>query len=175
MIAPLTPEQDAAGYEEWYAAQIRKLRQTYRVSGLYRNDESTLPLWVVDWYARHIEIASDGVHLVRSGSAAMSPSDQAIAFFANGQMLRSYSVADLVDLPWLLPRSVSHIMWRSEGRFDNTTMTYTIWTKHGERFVFDVTTGTMTQAWHPVRAIVGGLGIAAVLLVMWKFRLARKT
>jgi hypothetical protein len=175
MIAPLTPEQEAAGYEERYAAQIRKIRQTYHVSGLYRNNGATSPLWTVDWYAYHVEIASNGIHLVRSSSVAMTPNDEAIVFFANGHIIRSYSVADLVDLSWFMPRSVSHVLWRADGRLDTTAMTYTIWTKHGERLVFDVTTGRMTQAWRPVRLIGGGIGIASVLLLMWKLRLTRKT
>jgi hypothetical protein len=172
MIAPLSPEQDAEGWEEWFAAPIRDIRRTYNVSGLYRNDGSTTPLWTVDWYARYVQVASDGVHLIRVPSvAATSPSDEALAFFANGRMLHSYRVRDLVDLPWLLPRSVSHIWWTADEylHFDDTDMTYTVRTNHGEHIVFDVTTGTIIDASHPARWF-GGLSIGAVLLLVWRFR-----
>lgn len=173
MIAPLPPEQDAANYREPYASRIREIRQTYSVSGLYPNDGSTTPLWTVDWYAWHVEISSDGVHLLRLNSVATSPDDEAIAFFANGRLLNSYRIRDLVDLPWLLPRSVSHIRWTSDEllKFDDTAMTYTIHTTHGEELVFDLTTGTIIDAWHPVRWFAfGGLTIGLVILIMWGFR-----
>ncbi len=169
MIAPLSLEEEVAQYEEWYVARIREIRRTYPASGMYRNDGSTSPLWTVDWYASQVEVASDGMHLVRPGPAAMRPTDEAVAFFANGQLVRAYRVADLVDLPWVLPRSVSHLLWQADARFDETSMRYTIRTNHGEQIVFDVTTGTMIQASHPVRW-VGGLGISAVLLLVWGYR-----
>src|SRR5688572_28942850 len=42
----------------------------YTQSGIYRNDSSKEPLWTVAWYAYNVDVASDGVHLVRHGGLA---------------------------------------------------------------------------------------------------------
>src|SRR5579863_9000098 len=51
MISPLPLDSDAGSFMEKVALEIRHIRQVYSQSGLYRNDGSTTPLWIVDWYA----------------------------------------------------------------------------------------------------------------------------
>src|SRR2546428_329551 len=99
MIAPGTVEEDVWRWNEETAAGIRKIRRVYPRSGLYRNDGSTEPLWTVDWYAHGVEVASDGVHLIRHGPWASSTDQEAISFFANGKLLRTYLIRELVDNP----------------------------------------------------------------------------
>lgn len=175
MIAPLSPEEDAANYEGAYAARIREIRRMYTVSGLYRNDGSTTPLWTVGWYALNVEVASDGKHVVRVGpSAAVSTNDEAVAFFANDRLLHSYRITDLVVLPWLMPRSVSHFRWRADAHFDDTSMTYTIQTNHREHIVFDVRTGAIIQASRPVHSMSGVSVISIAVLVLLVLRGLRR-
>ena len=113
----------------------------YTQSGLYRNNGDETPFWTIGWYAYDIEISSDGQHLIRKGPWAGSYDDEAISFFKNGKILKSYTINDLVHFPWLMPHSVSHFMWRSYEGFKDSSQTYIIHTLHGEHYIFDVKTG----------------------------------
>ena len=120
MISPLTIDNDAGGWNEETAAGIREIRRNYKRSGMYRNDGSTEPLWTVDWYAG-VVVASDGVHLIRHGPWPALPESwykgplgpaldqEALSFFANGQLVRTYRIGELVKDPDRLPRRSSAI------------------------------------------------------------------
>jgi hypothetical protein len=114
-------------------------------SGMYRNGGSVEPLWTVGWYARNVEVASDGIHLVRHGPWASSVHDEAISFFANGNLLRTFPIRELVDDTAKLERSVSHFLWREGGQLDDAGLSYALKTKDGNRFLFDVRTGTIVS------------------------------
>ena len=138
----------------------------YTVSGLYFNDTSTTPLWTVDWWANSVDVLSDGVHLVRWDWWASDTSDEALAFFANGKMLRSYRINDLLDTTLGLHKSVSDFIWmKEEGpAFDLNDHTLTVATGNDEKFTFDYTTGEIVSARRPVRAFLI-LVLATVLFV----------
>ena len=140
-------------HDSWASSPAsREIRQAYPASGLYPNDGSTVPLWTVDWYAGRVDVASDGVHLVRHGPWAMATSDEALSFHANGQLLRSYVINVLVDDKSKLRRSVSHFDWRSSGRFDDSRLEYTLETVDGNTFTFDVRTGQIVSEHRPSRS-----------------------
>ena len=120
--------------------------QGYSESGLYRNDGSKTPLWTVYWYAFEIDAVSDGVHLVRLGPWAGRYDQEAITFFAYGNPLRSYKINELVTFPWLMPHTVSHFTWIAGGSLNDEKLTYILTTLHGERYVFDVTTGKIISS-----------------------------
>ena len=144
------------------ALERQNSRITYTQSGLYRNDGSSTPIWTVTWYAHNVEPLSDGVHLVRPGPWASSSNSEAVAFFAKGKLIRSYTVRDLVADPDLMPHSVSHFKWRSYEHLNDHEKTYTIETKHGERYKFDVTTGDISSSFSP---ILWFLAVAIILVV----------
>jgi hypothetical protein len=173
MISPLPVEDEVRPWGEGAMADIREVRRTYTRTGMYRNDGSTEPLWTVDWYAHDVELIPDGVHLIRHGPWAGLRGDgtpdldqEALSFFANGRLLRTYRIGELVDDPARLPRSASHFLWqngsRGRGEFE-----YTIVTFDGNRFVFDVRSGeivsearadsTIGRGWWVVVGVVVGL------------------
>jgi hypothetical protein len=144
MIAPSSPEEDAAGRTEQVAAGIRTIRSKYAQSGLYPNDGSTTPIWTVDWYAG-VELLSDGVHLVRGGSLWAGPSEkEAVAFFASGKLLRSFTIGELYSP--LISSSDSRITWLYDSHLNYEKKTYTMKTKHLVRYTFDVTTGQLMSS-----------------------------
>jgi hypothetical protein len=156
MIAPVSVEQEVWQWNklnENTAAGIRELRRVYTRSGMYRNDGSAEPIWTVDWYTHGVHLVPDGVHLIRPGPwAGLRDHDtpnlncEAVSFFANGQLLRTYQVGELVDDPGRVGLTVSHYWWQQEGRVSGE-YEYTITTVDGNRFVFDVRTGEITSAW----------------------------
>lgn len=176
MIAPGTVENDAVGWNEQKAAEIRAIRGTYAQSGLYRNDGTTTPLWTVDWYSYDVDVAWDGIHLVRHGPWASSIQDEAFSFFADGQLIRTYTVSDLVDLKFLLPHSASHFQWSESQSLHNAFLRYYVTTKDGNHFVFDITNGSIVEEARHGRVHLGVAlaSVAALVFGLIAFALHRK-
>jgi hypothetical protein len=186
MISPLPVEDEVRPYSREVAAGMREIRRNYTRTGMYRNDGSTEPLWTVDWYAHDVKLAPDGVHMLHTsplgslrGDGTPDLDQEALSFFANGRLLRTYRIGELVDDPSHLERSASHFRWqngsRGRGEFE-----YTIVTFDGNRFVFDVRSGEIvsetradrTTGWWWV-----ALGVAAVGLAgwcAWRWRVGRR-
>ena len=177
------------------------LRQSdkYPQSGLYLNDGSRTPLWTVDWLG-FVILPADGIHLVRRGPPLRQEDGynvEALSFFANGKLLKRYSVRDLVDFPWLLPRSVSHyaleqvlppnspfdkvtfrlldgseIYEEDQGVIiDNNAGTLKLATLNGEEYVFDLKSGGILQANRPMRikVVLSLILVSAIYLIyLWR-------
>jgi hypothetical protein len=126
-------------------SQGSTIREVYKQSGLYRNDGSTTPLWVVYWYAFEVYPSSDGKHLVRMGPWASSVEQLALSFYRNGEEIRSYRIRDLVRDETKLSRTVSHFFWRSELRYDDKKGSVFLKTKDNQAYWFSVNTGEITQ------------------------------
>jgi hypothetical protein len=171
----------------------------YPQSGLYLKDGSGGPLWTVDW-AGFVILPPDGIHLIRKGPWPRQSDGydvEAVSFFANGKFIKSYSVRDLVDFPWLLPQSVSHFSWQrtlppasqadnvtfrllngSDAHeekqgvvIDNNAGRLKLATLNGEEFVFDLKSGGILQATRPMRfkaAISLLVVLALYLLYLWR-------
>ena len=160
----LSRAEEGYGLSPAAAADAREIHRTYTRSGMYRNDGSTDPLWTVDGYIdRHrVEVASDGIHLIRRGFWPQHPDQEAISFFANSTLLQSYTVRELVNDPDKIIRSVSGRMWwEGAGRFDNALMEYTQETGDGNRFVFDVRTGKIVSEFRAAQLTPVGWWAAA--------------
>ena len=121
----------------------------YPQSGLYRNDGSRDPLWTVDWYAYDVDVASDGIHLVRHGGPATDIYGDAIGFYVNGELLESYQIGDVVTDERRINRSVSFLHWKLDGRFYEARMEYMLRTVDGNLILFDVNTGAIVSQSSP--------------------------
>ncbi len=155
MHAPMPVEMEYRFWVDEVNAEIRQIRERYPESGLYAADEPTTPLWTVDWYAYSVIVFSDGVHLVREGPWPMSRRDEGVSFFANGELLKTYSVSDLVLVPWLMPPTMSHFFWRANTGFDDEALTYRLLTLHLESHRFDVRTGELIRSFSPPKLLLG--------------------
>jgi len=155
MLAPFPPERDGRIYIESIRNEIQEIRAKYNISGLYKNDESNSPLWTVDWYSFSVEISSDGKHLIRNGPWARTSDQEAVSFFNNGKLLRTYKINELVDFPFLMPASVSHFRWSYEKTLDEQNNIYSIATLHGELYKFDIKSGDIISSIRTPRWIIG--------------------
>jgi len=154
------------------------LGDKYPQSGMYLNDGSNTPLWTVDWKQR-VFLPDDGKHVVRLGRLRYSSSyrEEVFAFIAEGNVLKTYQTRDLIDFPYLLPHSSAGygILYspldpylphdgvrmkvdnyndyplNSGAVIDNKKRTMAIETCHGDRFLFDFTTGRIISAQRPSR------------------------
>lgn len=146
MLSPGPPAQDRLrSSNSSDSAKLLEVRAKYAQSGLYRNDGSTTPLWTVNWYSFDADVASDGVHLVRHGPWASRTSDEAFSYFANGKLIRSYQISELVSAEFLLPHSVSHFFWAKNINFDDAKLQTSVSTYDGNSFVLSVTTGQVVE------------------------------
>ena len=168
MIAPISVERDGLFMRDEDKKAAQRIRAKYQVSGLYLNDNSTTPLWTVDWYAYSALVASDGIHLVREGPWAQNSSTEAFTFFANGKPVRSWKVGELVDTA-MLPHSVSHFMWEESMQLDDRNQTLTVVTMSKDRYLFDFTTGERLSSRRPMRGIavlvLAVIGFVATMLI----------
>ena len=182
MIAPHTMEEEASFWIEAKAAEIRAIRETYPESGLYRNDGSSTPLWTVDWYAGDVILLSDGVHMVRESVWVRSPDEPIVSFFANGELLKSYTVSDVVPFPETLePGQWGHLSWwDSPPEYLADARQYEIQAKQDGYYLFDVTTGEIIEERHPTvdarrrMVLAGAMGglllLAALVFTVWWVR-----
>ena len=153
-----------------------QIRGTFRVSGLYKNDGTNVPLWTVDWYSYNVMLLDDGVHLVRPGPWASDYDDLAVAFYANGKLVREYAIDELVRFPQLMPHTASHFEWRRSSDLDELAGTYLVTTMHGERYTFDAKTGEIKSAFSPFGfALLSAAVMVGVFVLYWVVRRNNKT
>lgn len=156
------------------------VRAKYLRSGMYRNDGSAVPLWTSDGYVYRfqLDVFPDGVHLVTRTFLPQQPDDAALTFYAHGQILRSYTVRELVTNPDSVfeqrygPRNYA---WCQRTSFRTTPMEFTVETVEGRRYVFDVRAGRVVAVYHPARVntvteLVVGVGTVGVLAAVWVWR-----
>jgi len=157
MIAPDSLETELKRWNDETKNEIRAIRTMYAKSGLYKNDGSKEPLWTVDWYRRNVVAASDGIHMVTFGyssstnagkTQAISKEElqqEAVSLFANGKLLKRYAIADLVDRPDQLPRSVSHFQWLEKSNMLDGQHQFEVVTCDNNRILFDLKTGNIAK------------------------------
>jgi hypothetical protein len=171
----LSIKGDPTAYGQGGAVQDAEIRRQYSASGLYRKDDSTTPLWTVDWYAFQVALSSDGKYLIRWGPWPFHGNydELALAFYKDGQELQQYTVKDLVAVPELLPRSVSHYGWEKQTSFDATTNVLHLETHTGETYDFDITSGeklteTKSSLTNVVLLTTVGIVLFGVVFVLLK-------
>jgi hypothetical protein len=150
MISRLSIDEDAGsgGPGKPDPNYIRSIRAKYQQSGLYLNDGSTEPLWILPGsYGRShdFHIAPDGQYLVIAGGENCFSTDYFAMFYRNGQEIKFYRTSELIPL-W---QQFAHLCRRPidfrTSRFDENALTYEVTTTEGEQFVFDVTTGQIIR------------------------------
>ena len=154
---------------QWRDERMEKshrLHAKFPASGLYLNDGSTTPLWVVDGYAREAFVASDGAHLVMPAPWPHTPSDEALTFYENGKVIRRYGVNDLVDFTWFLPGGHQHFDWDKSISLDDQKRILLVTTQHYDRYVFDVAAGEIISSRRPSRVLITGLTLLLVYAIV---------
>lgn len=138
-------------------AEAEKLRKAYKASGLYENNNSTKPIWTVDWYSFKVYLTSDGKYLVRTGPWASKETDEAFSFLRDGKLTKSYQVDDLIRYTSALPHSVSHFQWEKESQLNNSTNSFEVITLEDGRFVFNLENGEIISQNKPFLPTKEGL------------------
>jgi hypothetical protein len=173
MIAPISLDEDLAIWGSADAERVRTIRERYSASGLYLNDGSTRPLWTVGWYAHQVTPYSDGVHAIRHGPWADSVDAEAVTFLANGKILATYTVRDLVIYPSWLPHASQGVRWRGESTIDDDGRVLVLETSQYDHYVFDATSGLVVRSRRPSRWITASILTVVFVGSMVAWRLMR--
>ncbi len=149
------------------------LRAAYPATGLYRVGAPAVPLWVVGWYEYEscVEVARDGVHLVRIKHRVFSLDEPVLEFFASGFLLRAYSIRELVDDWTTVPVILGgrHLRYRPATALHEGSLRYQLTDEDGSHLVFDITTGQIVSEVRPLRR---AKGVASLLLLALNLAIA---
>lgn len=139
--------QDDEEYKAfWFRPRFErdeKIRDIYQMSGLYKKDGSTTPIWTVNWYSPVICPSQNGQQLARFGYTPIGDyRSLAIAFYHQGQEIKRYLVNDLVRDPWTLP----HVQgWYDKIECRGNANRLKVFTWNNEMFKFDTITGELVE------------------------------
>ncbi len=146
-------------------AKFAALRAKYPRTGLYK-DGSGEPVWAIEdgRYAPYDNVypSADGVHLVRldgdwwrekdfTGGRAKLPAEEvqkqldspAVSFFADGKLLKQYTVREVIANPDALPQTPKYVLWSSGGVLNEPTGRFVLITQDSHRLTFDFRTGEL--------------------------------
>ncbi len=156
-IALIPPKSDDPNRKE--NSHHAALRAKYAASGLYRTDDAATPLWTVDWFDYDVHVSDDGAHAVRihgendqwrhyktdkrlpDEAVQEQLAAPAIGFYANGELLRTYTVREIVGRPEALPHSMRYILWNAGGVFTSDGKQFVLMTQDERQVFFDLDTG----------------------------------
>jgi len=154
IVAEPNNECLSQGPEKLEAA--KSLRKRYKTSGLYPASGSE-PLWTVDWFSYQVFLSADGRSLVRTGPWASKDSDEALSFFSEGKLLRTYAVKDIIRYVSALPHSVSHFEWQKHLEINNSKRTFEVTTLEEGRLSFNLENGEIIAQSLPLLPTSSGL------------------
>ena len=140
----------------------KELRETYKQSGLYKNDGSAKPLWTVDWYSRTAFVANDGVHVVRFAGphtyaerlnpdraqrvlTAADLKNESVSIVAKGKLVKEFTIGNFVDDVKALPKSVTFFRWSKLVRINDDKGQLEIETLDGNRVKVELATGKIAE------------------------------
>jgi hypothetical protein len=172
MVSPKSAVEDGGNQIISSAVGKVRLREHYTESGVYRNDGSNKPLWTLPYHheALPARVVVDGQYVIL-GADPCPLALHAVAIYGQGrEIVRCYR-HDLIAC-YLSKRVLSLFgfggLHERDSQWDPKQQSYTMTTEQGERFEFDVATGT-TRHWSYFPFLVLGLGtlIPSIVVVIW--------
>lgn len=193
MLGPLEVDEGAAPDD---AKKLAELRAKYPASGLYPIAGGPA-LWTTD--APYVPSANafastDGVHMAlvegdwwktkeyiaprRLPAEKADPQlhGPAVSFYANGKLLKRYTVDELITDPSRLEHTPEHVIWAAGAALNDETMRFVLMTQDANRITFDATTGELLSRnpagfGNPISpwilAVCGGLSLLVLAIWAW--------
>jgi len=132
-----------------FVVRLSKLHSDYPKSGLYRNDGSKRLMWEFPKHcSRDAAIASDGVHLIDLEQHASRSDDDAIRFYADGRLIRTWYIRDVLSASWKserLPGANHKTPWATAAELSEDELTFVVETQEGARLTFEVQSGELIE------------------------------
>jgi hypothetical protein len=151
-----------------HIAKTRAIREQYAQSGLYRNDGSSLPLWVVNWYSPEVAVSNDGIHLIRySTNGVEKLTAPAFFFYESGFEIHNYQVGDLVRSTGEFKSGLfPGFKWLDSVNLDEESATLSVILMNDDRFLFDVKTGELLRVERNRKKLYSALSIGAAVVIL---------
>lgn len=168
MLAP-NRNMDGSGLKVEDREKALALRNQYPTSGLYLINDSSNPLWTVDWYSYEYGtfLSADGNYLIRTGLETSESSNEAISFYETNKLIKTYKISDLLDVAPLLPNQFL-FDWESEKFLNAEKNTLTVKTLTYDTVVFDIKNGEEVKSIRPIRFFLFGiLGLALAIIFLY--------
>ena len=144
-----------------------EIESRYFSSGLYLINDSSKPLWTVDWYSYKTFISSDGNYSVKKGQNYLYSTDEAISFYGTNNLIKTYKISDILDVAPILPAPFL-LDWDDEIFVNEQENTLTVKTLTFDTIVFDMKTGEEISSIRPIRFIICGvLGFASAMVLLY--------
>jgi hypothetical protein len=129
-----------------YDGKAPQVRETYRQPGLYRKDNSSEPIWAMDFeykgwarFGGQLYTSSDGKYMV---SVAESYVYKPLVFVKEGIVIKEYTHQQLqIDTSY---PGMCHYRWINEVRFYDDVGVISIKHLNGKKFAFSIYTGEPT-------------------------------
>jgi len=176
MVAPVTAREDEFGLHAAAAARVRALREKYAVSGLYAEGHDD-PAWTLGRFEQFVLVSDDGTHVVAYDPVVESPSDSVLRFYAEGRLVKSFALEDLVWHRRVRRSTSGHYLWLNDIRFDEPKGSVVV--VSGSRPIsFDLSGAARDpKGKPPIVPILGGLvifGGCCAVGIRWRRRRAAR-
>jgi hypothetical protein len=159
-------------------AREKAIEAKYSQSGLYRNDGSTQPLWLIPYLSacRDIFVSNDGRHVVAAKmmkSTCWDNESDFLVFYKSGKKIAGYDDGEVLPCIWmrviLMHWLRVHLPYDESSSLDDEAGEFCIETNQGDVLAFDLATGKRRVRWSPW-PIYFGLPAVAVPTGFWAFR-----
>ncbi len=129
-----------------------------QASGLYEKGDTLKRIYALNWFSSRLFISYSGKYLTRLYSATDSK-DTVISFYNAGFLIKSYKLSDICDFYFLLPRTITTILWESNIFFSENRkdidVQLALRTPQNEYFIFNCITGNIIASQRYLRYVVG--------------------
>ncbi|WP_040914180.1 hypothetical protein, partial [Lentisphaera araneosa] len=113
----------------------------YNKSGLYNIEDTSNPIWTIDWYTFMVYMSLDGSSIVRFNNHKKGD----ITFYKNGQEVNYYQKSDLINFMKIMEINNSLTYYESIDVNDENNILI-LETAHKEKYVFDLDTGKIIDS-----------------------------
>jgi hypothetical protein len=166
MLGDPASEEKATAKRPKEAAEIQELRKKYPKSGVYLVTTGEAVWQLPDDTFSPFDgtfLSVDARHLIRVEGqwwrtkdfpGGKRPSQEAqdeqlsataISFFADGKLLKSYLLKDVLSDPAKVMHSPQHLLWYASGSLNEQTGRFLLFTQDSNRIIFNYQTGEVTN------------------------------
>ena len=169
------------GSKIFFLTPPRHVNEEHLRTGLYYNTDPPTSIYYVydglldgahdQFFRSAFYFSSDSIHFARVSSPAFSRfpdlSGQAIGFYSNGSLIKSYSVEDLLTDTRNPAFTVTSVRWEEPRtrEFNEQENALTVTTRCGRVITFDITTGNIISdtGKRPIAIIIGSIVLLAII------------
>ncbi len=154
MLSNRSLKEELERFQE-HAERIKRIRSTYKESGLYLNDDTHKLLWRLEWYDTYVYdalwLSDNGKSLIR-----LDNSEAKLHFYVDGKIISEHRVPEMSSAFW------HNLGLRGSVELNDQQNTFDCTSNYGDRYSFDINTGAIITRSNSRKTYV----LAAAILVL---------